>query len=135
LESFPSAGTIGRGPGRWGEDPLAYESKELPVGRLTLFIEESVSRETQFAVFEPNDERLWSEIRRTVGAFMHNLFRRGTFAGATPQEAYEVRCGTDTMTQADIDQGRVNILVAFAPLQPAEFVVVTIQQLAGQTEP
>ena len=112
---------------------MADESEEIPVRRLALFIEESVSRETQFAVFEVNDERLWSEIRRTVGAFMHDLFRQGSFAGATPHEAYEVRCGADTITQADIDQGRVNIIVLFAPLKPAEFVVLTIPQLAGPT--
>jgi phage tail sheath protein FI len=83
-------------------------------------------------VFEPNDEPLWSQIRLNVGAFMQDLFRKGAFQGTTPREAYFVRCDKTTTTQSDVDRGVVNILVGFAPLKPAEFVVIQIQQLAGQ---
>ena len=85
-------------------------------------------------VFEPNDEPLWAQIRLSVGAFMNNLFRQGAFQGTTPQEAYFVRCDRTTTTQADIDLGIVNIAVGFAPLKPAEFVIIQIQQLAGQSQ-
>ena len=83
-------------------------------------------------VFEPNDEPLWAQIRLNVGAFMHDLFRQGAFQGTTPREAYFVKCDAETTTQNDIDRGIVNILVGFAPLKPAEFVVIKIQQIAGQ---
>ena len=81
-----------------------------------------------------NDEPLWSQIRLNVGAFMHNLFRQGAFQGTTPREAYFVKCDKETTTQNDIDLGIVNILVGFAPLKPAEFVIIKIQQMAGQIE-
>ena len=83
-------------------------------------------------VFEPNDEPLWSQIRLNVGSFMQDLFRKGAFQGTTPRDAYFVRCDKNTTTQSDIDKGIVNILVGFAPLKPAEFVVIQIQQMAGQ---
>ena len=83
-------------------------------------------------MFEPNDEPLWAQIRLNVGAFMHNLFRQGAFQGTTPREAYFVKCDKETTTQNDINLGIVNILVGFAPLKPAEFVVIKIQQIAGQ---
>ena len=85
-------------------------------------------------VFEPNDEPLWAEIRLNVGAFMQTLFLKQAFQGKTPDEAYFVKCDSETTTQADIDNGIVNILVGFAPLRPAEFVVIQIQQLAGQAQ-
>jgi phage tail sheath protein FI len=85
-------------------------------------------------VFEPNDERLWSQIRLNVGAFMHSLFVKGAFQGADPKGAYLVKCDSETTTQNDINSGIVNIIVGFAPLKPAEFVVLKIQQLAGQEE-
>ena len=85
-------------------------------------------------MFEPNDEPLWAQIRLNVGAFMQNLFRKGAFQGKTPREAYLVKCDGETTTQIDINNGVVNILVGFAPLKPAEFVIVQIQQLAGQIE-
>jgi phage tail sheath protein FI len=83
-------------------------------------------------VFEPNDEPLWSQIRLNVGAFMNTLFRQGAFQGRTSREAYFVKCDRETTTQNDIDRGVVNIIVGFAPLKPAEFVVIRIQQMAGQ---
>jgi len=104
------------------------------VRRLALYIEESLYRGTQWVVFEPNDEPLWAQIRLNIGAFMNNLFRQGAFQGKTPREAYLVKCDSETTTQNDIDRGVVNILVGFAPLKPAEFVIIQIQQLAGQIQ-
>ncbi len=117
-----------------GDDRFASEWKYVPVRRLALFIEESLYRGTHWVVFEPNDEPLWAQIRLNVGAFMHNLFRQGAFQGSTPREAYLVKCDNETTTQNDINLGIVNILVGFAPLKPAEFVIIKIQQLAGQIE-
>ena len=102
--------------------------------RTALFLEESLYRGLQFAVFEPNDEPLWAQIRLNVGAFMQNLFRQGAFQGRSPREAYLVKCDSETTIQNDIDRGIVNIVVGFAPLKPAEFVIIKIQQLAGQIE-
>jgi phage tail sheath protein FI len=112
-----------------GADVIASDWKYVPVRRLTLFIEESLFRGTQWVVFEPNDEPLWSQIRISVGGFMQDLFRQGAFQGSTPRDAYFVRCDASTTTQSDIDAGRVNIEVGFAPLKPAEFVIVRIQQI------
>jgi phage tail sheath protein FI len=106
--------------------------KYVPVRRLALFIEESLYRGTQWVVFEPNDETLWASLRLHVGAFMDDLFRKGYFQGQSPKEAYFVKCGRDTTTQSDIDNGVVNVVVGFAPLKPAEFVIIQIQQMAGQ---
>ncbi len=131
-----------RGAGRvvWGArtlrgaDQLADEWKYIPVRRLALYIEESLYRGTQWVVFEPNDEPLWAQIRLNVGAFMHNLFRQGAFQGASPREAYFVKCDKETTPQNDINLGIVNIVVGFAPLKPAEFVIIKLQQMAGQIE-
>ena len=117
-----------------GADQLADEYKYVPVRRLALYIEESLYRGTQWVVFEPNDEPLWAQIRLNVGAFMQNLFRQGAFQGSTPREAYFVKCDKETTTQNDINLGIVNIVVGFAPLKPAEFVVIKIQQIAGQIQ-
>ena len=108
----------------------ASQWKYVPVRRLALHIENSLFAGTKWTVFEPNDEPLWAQIRLNVGTFMHDLFRQGAFAGASPAEAYLVRCDHTTTTQSDIDNGIVNIVVGFAPLKPAEFVIVSIQQLA-----
>ena len=117
-----------------GNDRLASEWKYIPVRRTALFIEESLYRGTQWVVFEPNDEPLWAQIRLNVGAFMHNLFRQGAFQGRTPREAYFVKCDKETTTQNDINLGIVNIVVGFAPLKPAEFVIIKIQQIAGEIQ-
>jgi len=117
-----------------GDDRLASEWKYVPVRRTALFIEESLYRGTQWVVFEPNDEPLWAQIRLNVGAFMHNLFRQGAFQGMTPKDAYFVKCDKETTTQNDINLGIVNIVVGFAPLKPAEFVIIKLQQMAGQIE-
>jgi phage tail sheath protein FI len=117
---------------RAGADANADEYKYVPVRRLALYIEEALFRGTQWVVFEPNDEPLWSQIRLNVGAFMNTLFRQGAFQGKTPAQAYFVKCDGETTTQNDIDLGIVNILVGFAPLKPAEFVIIKLQQKAGQ---
>jgi phage tail sheath protein FI len=117
-----------------GADQLADEYKYVPVRRLALYMEESLYRGTQWVVFEPNDEPLWAQIRLNVGAFMHGLFRQGAFQGQTPNDAYFVKCDKETTPQDQINLGIVNIVVGFAPLKPAEFVVIKIQQMAGQIE-
>lgn len=135
LRSFPITGRVVWGARTLrGADQLADEYKYLPVRRLALYIEESLYRGTQWVVFEPNDEPLWAQIRLNIGAFMHNLFRQGAFQGTTPREAYFVKCDKETTTQNDINLGIVNIVVGFAPLKPAEFVIIKIQQIAGQID-
>lgn len=135
LRSFGVAGRVVWGSRTLrGADQLADEWKYIPVRRTALFIEESLFRGTKWVVFEPNDEPLWAQIRLNVGAFMHNLFRQGAFQGSTPRDAYFVKCDKETTTQNDINLGIVNIVVGFAPLKPAEFVVIKLQQIAGQIE-
>jgi phage tail sheath protein FI len=125
LRDFP-----GVGPSVWGArtlrgaDMLSDEYKYISVRRLALFIEESLDRGTKFAVLAPNDETLWSQLRLAVGAFMNNLWRQGAFYGQRAVDAYAVACDQTTTTQEDVDRGIVNITVAFAPLKPAEFVVL-----------
>ncbi|MET0714537.1 MAG: phage tail sheath C-terminal domain-containing protein [Mycetocola sp.] len=129
LRTFPIAGRVVWGARTLvGADELANQWAYVPVRRTALFIEESLFRGTQWVVFEPNDEPLWSQIRLNVGAFMNGLFRRGAFQGTTPAQAYFVKCDRDANPQEDIDRGIVNIIVGFAPLKPAEFVLISIQQ-------
>ena len=106
--------------------------KYVPVRRTAIMLRVSIYYGIQWAVFEPNDEPLWSELRLNIGSFMMTLFRQGAFQGSTPSQAFFVKCDAETTTQADIDLGIVNVLVGFAPLKPAEFVVVKISQQAGQ---
>lgn len=135
LRSFPVLGPVVWGARTLrGADRLADEWKYLPVRRLALFIEESLYRGTQWVVFEPNDEPLWASIRLNVGAFMNSLYRQGAFQGATAREAYVVKCDRENNPQNDIDRGIVNIVVGFAPLKPAEFVIIHIEQLSGQLQ-
>jgi uncharacterized protein len=135
LRSFPVFGTVVWGTRTTdGNDETGSEWKAIPVRRLALFIEESLYRGLKWTVFEPNDEPLWGQIRLNVGVFMHNLFRQGAFQGQKASDAYFVRCDKDTTTQADINLGIVNVVVGFAPLQPAEFVIIQLQQKAGQLE-
>jgi len=126
------------GPVLWGArtlvgaDAMASQWKYVPVRRMALFLESSLYQGTQWVVFQPNDEPLWAAIRLNVGSFMQTLFQKGAFQGQTPDQAYFVKCDHQTTTQTDIDNGVVNILVGFAPLEPAEFVVIQIEQLTGQ---
>jgi phage tail sheath protein FI len=134
LRNFPVFGPVCWGARTLvGADQIESQWKYIPVRRFTLFLEESLYRGTKWVVFEPNDEPLWAQIRLNVGAFMQTLFRQGAFQGSSPKQAYLVKCDSETTTQTDIDNGVVNILVGFAPLKPAEFVIIQIQQLAGQT--
>ncbi len=135
LRSFPAIGHVVWGARTMrGADQLADEWKYIPVRRTALFIEETLYRGTQWVVFEPNDEPLWAQIRLNLGAFMQNLFRQGAFQGKSPREAYFVKCDKETTNQTDINSGIVNIVVGFAPLKPAEFVVIKLQQMAGQID-
>lgn len=127
IRFFPSSGVV-----VWGARTLATASdaeyRYVPVRRLALFLERSIFNGIQYAVFEPNDENLWSSLRLNVGAFMTNMFRAGAFQGATPSQAFFVKCDSDTNPQSEIDAGVVNVLVGFAPVRPAEFVVLKISQ-------
>ncbi len=135
LRSLPVVGDVIWGARTMnGDDLSASQWKYIPVRRLALFIEESLFRGTKWVVFEPNDEPLWAQVRLNVGAFMHTLFRQGAFQGQTAKEAYFVACDSSTNPQADIDRGILNVVVGFAPLKPAEFVVVTIQQITGDIQ-
>lgn len=135
LRSFRPYGNVVWG-GRTldGADQLTSEWKYVPIRRLALFLEESLYRGTQWAVFEPNDEPLWAELRLNIGAFMQTLFRQGAFQGQAAKDAYFVKVDSETTTQTDIDNGIVNIIIGFAPLKPAEFVILQFQQMAGQIE-
>jgi uncharacterized protein len=133
LRRFAQGGVV------WGARTMAgfensgeFDYAYVPVRRMALFLEESLYRGLKFAVFEPNDYRLWAQIRLAAGAFMQNLFRQGAFQGEKASDAYQVICDETTTTQNDINLGRVNVIVMFAPLRPAEFVVLKVQQLAGQ---
>jgi phage tail sheath protein FI len=133
LRTFRGIGTVCWGARTLeGQDRLASEWKYVPIRRLALFLEESLFRGTKWVVFEPNDEPLWAKIRMNVGAFMMRLFKQGAFQGTTPDKAFFVKCDEETTTQADRDLGIVNIHVGFAPLKPAEFVIIKIQQIAGE---
>lgn len=135
IRNFPTYGTIIWGARTLqGNDERGSEWKYVPVRRTALFLEESLYRALKWVVFEPNDEPLWAQIRLNVGAFLHDLFRQGAFQGQTPQDAYFVKCDKETTTQNDINLGIVNIVVGFAPLKPAEFVIIKIQQIAGQIQ-
>jgi phage tail sheath protein FI len=113
-----------------GADEEASQWKYIPVRRTALYIEESLYRGLKWAVFEPNAAPLWSSIRLNVTSFLQNMFTQGAFAGTSPQSAYFVSCDATTTTPYDIDSGIVNVVVGFAPLEPAEFVILSIQQMA-----
>ena len=116
-----------------GKTEIGSQWKYVPIRRMALYVESSLRRGLQWVVFEPNGTRLWAQIRRHVGAFLQTLFGQGAFQGSTPQQACFVKCDRETTTLADQENGIVNIVVGFAPLEPAEFVVIAIEKLAGQT--
>jgi uncharacterized protein len=133
LRNFPIYGSIVWGARTLdGSDLAGSEWKYISIRRLALFLEESLFRGTKWVVFEPNDEPLWSNIRMNIKAFMMSLFRQGAFQGSTPDEAFYVKCDSETTTQDDRNKGIVNIEVGFAPIKPAEFVVIKFQQIAGE---
>ncbi|HLK16713.1 MAG TPA: phage tail sheath C-terminal domain-containing protein, partial [Fimbriimonadaceae bacterium] len=126
LRTLPGVGNVIWGSRTFLAQNSSSDYKYVPVRRLALFIEQSVDAGTQWAVFEPNNPRLWSKLKSSVGAFMQGLFRQGAFQGSKPSDAYFVKCDKTTMTQADIDQGKVIVVVGFAPVKPAEFVIFRI---------
>jgi Bacteriophage tail sheath protein len=130
LRVFPTGTLVWGARTREGIEESTSDWKYIPVRRLALFIEESLYREIQWAVFEPNAESLWAQIRLNVGAFLQQLFCQRAFQGSTPRDAYFVKCDAATTTQNDIDAGLVNVVVGFAPLRRAEFVVLTISTKA-----
>jgi uncharacterized protein len=136
LREFPGSGTVVFGARTMvtANPALSNMWRYVPVRRMALFLEQTLYNNLGWVVFEPNDEPLWAAIRTSIEAFMLGLFRQGAFQGSTPSEAFQVKCDSQTTTQADIDNGIVNIVVAFAPLKPAEFVIIKISQLAGQTQ-
>jgi hypothetical protein len=135
LRAFPGIGTVVYGARTLvSSNPARQQWKYVPVRRIALFIEQTLLRNLGWVVFEPNDEPLWAAIRTSIQGFMLSLFTQGAFQGSTPSQAFQVKCDKSTTTQQDIDNGIVNIVVAFAPLKPAEFVIVKIAQLAGQVQ-
>lgn len=114
-----------------GADTTGSQYKYVPVRRTALFIESSILTGIMWVVFEPNGEPLWAQLRLSVGSFMQQLFRQGAFQGNTPSQAYFVKCDREIMTQTDVDSGVVTILVGFAPLRPAEFVILRLSQRVG----
>jgi len=131
LRTFPSGFVSWGARTLDGSDDIGSEWKYIPIRRLALFLAESLYRGTKWAVFQANDEPLWADIRLNLNAFMMGLFRQGAFQGSTPNDAFFVKCDAETTTQADRNLGIVNIIVGFAPLKPAEFVVIKIQQIVG----
>jgi len=132
IRKLPNYGSV-----IWGTRTLSTKAnpewRYVPVRRTAIFIEQSIYNNIQWAVFEPNDHRLWASLRATIESFMNGLFRSGAFQGEKASDAFFVRCGLgSTMTQDDIDLGQVIVLVGFAPVKPAEFVIVRIQQKVGQ---
>lgn len=129
-------GFAGKGNLVWGSRTLqgaadyASEWKYIQVRRLALFIEESIRRNIGWVAFEPNDAQLWSALRDEVGSFLQDLFSKGAFQGLAAQDGYFVKCDASTTTQSDVDAGEVNIIIGFAPLKPAEFVVISLTQIA-----
>ncbi|HEX9919628.1 MAG TPA: phage tail sheath C-terminal domain-containing protein, partial [Pyrinomonadaceae bacterium] len=125
LRAFP-----GRGLRVWGARTLSSDSswKYINVRRLFLFVEESIDEGTQWVVFEPNDEPLWARVRATIRNFLITVWRSGALEGTKPDEAFFVKCDRTTMTQADIDNGRLICVIGIAPVKPAEFVIFRIQQ-------
>ena len=135
LRMFPGIGTVVFGARTLvSANPALQQDRYVPVRRMTLFLEQSLLANLGWVIFEPNDDPLWVAIKTTIESFLLGLFNAGAFQGSTPSQAFQVTCDATTTTPADQANGIVNIVVAFAPLKPAEFVVIKIAQLAGQTQ-
>jgi len=128
IRAFP-----GRGIRIWGARTLSSDAlwKYINVRRLFIYLEESIDEGTQWVVFEPNNEKLWVRVIATVTAFLTRVWRDGALMGTTPEEAFIVKCDRTTMTQNDIDNGRLICIIGVAPVKPAEFVTFRIAQWAG----
>ena len=134
LRQFPNFGNVVWGARTIaGNNALGSQWMYVPIRRLALFIESSLYSGTQWAVFEPNAEPLWGQVRMSIGTFLQGLFLQGAFAGTTPTQAYFVKCDSDNNTPATTALGILNVTVGFAPLYPAEFVVIQIQQMMNQS--
>jgi phage tail sheath protein FI len=134
LRSFSGAGTVVYGSRTLVGNNSAFEqSKYVPVRRMTLFIEQTLVANLKWVVFEPNDEPLWLAIKSSIEAFLLSLFNQGALQGSTPSDAFQVKCDATTTTSSDQQNGIVNIVIGVALLKPAEFVVIKLSQLAGQT--
>jgi phage tail sheath protein FI len=120
--------TESRGIRVYGARCITYDTdwKYLNVRRLMIFIEKSINIGLQWVVFEPNAEPLWARVRRSISNFLTLVWRNGALEGTKPEEAFFVKCDRTTMTQTDIDEGRLICLVGVAPVKPAEFVIVRI---------
>ena len=129
IRTVPGSGLV-----VWGARTIASDAswRYIPVRRMAIFLRVSIYYGIQWAVFEPNDEPLWASLRLNIRAFMLTQFRAGAFQGGKPDDAFFVKCDSSTTTQQDIDNGVVNILVGFAPLKPAEFVVLKLSQKVNQ---
>jgi len=128
IRAFP-----GRGIRIWGARTLSSNTlwKYINVRRLFIYIEASIEKGTQWVVFEPNDYRLWSRVKITITQFLTGVWRSGALMGTTPEEAFFVKCDRSTMTQDDIDNGRLICIIGIAPVKPAEFVIFRIAQWQG----
>jgi hypothetical protein len=133
LRTLPGAGLGVGARALAGSDAAASDWKYVNLRRLAIFLEDSIRDGPKWAAFEPNGAPLWAKLRASIDAFMLGLWRNGALQGNSASEAYVVRCDATTMTRADIDNGVVNIVIGFAPVKPAEFVLITITQLAGST--
>ncbi len=125
----PIRRVAGRGTVVWGARTRADTDTEwqyVNVRRFSLFLERSIEVGLRWVVFEPNDEPLWAQVRAAVRVFLNGVFRQGFFPAAKPQDAFFVRCDRTTMTQDDINSGRLVVHVGFAPIRPAEFVILRI---------
>jgi phage tail sheath protein FI len=133
LRTFPGIGTVVFGARTSvAANPAFQQYRYVPVRRMALFLEQSLLASLGWVIFEPNDVPLWVSIKTTIDNFMLGLFNQGAFQGSTPSQAFQVSCDATTTTPDDQANGIVNIIVAFAPLKPAEFVIIKIAQLAGQ---
>ncbi|WP_269849759.1 phage tail sheath family protein [Methanosarcina horonobensis] len=123
----------GRGIRVWGARTISSDSlwKYINVRRLFIFIEKSIENGTQWVVFEPNNEKLWARVNATITQFLTGVWRDGALMGTKPEEAFFVKCDRTTMTQDDIDNGRLICVIGIAPVKPAEFVIFRIAQWAG----
>jgi phage tail sheath protein FI len=128
IRSFPGRGILVWGARTCIADPLW---KYINVRRLFIFIEKSIERGTQWVVFEPNNEKLWARVRATITQFLTTVWKDGALMGTKPDEAFFVKCDRTTMTQDDIDNGRLICIIGIAPVKPAEFVIFRIAQWAG----
>jgi hypothetical protein len=132
LRSFPGRGSLVWGARTTSNDP---EWKYVNVRRLFIYLEQSIETGTQWVIFEPNGVQLWEQVRRSVNDFLFNEWKIGALQGSKPEQAFYVRCDRTTMTQDDIDNGRLVIEIGVAPLRPAEFVIFRIGQWTADAKP